>query len=557
VADAHIDRELRSCVAPDGRFLAGRHDPSYHVLNHRLDDEIMVLGHDQDGRPVDNEVNFPEGDLFFDHTDPVFEIPNAFPFWGTTYILGRVALQAAETGLRFSFLPKEEGSFGENGLVSALAAGQLRDENGRPADLSQLPRPLLLAIAQTCRDPEILAALCPLCCSMEFDEAGRPVGLRFRTGGSGRPCPDIRDRDLFETLGNNPALPDEYKRVMLLNPGVQGENPIMGEYFFKDQVHIWEYLRSNSYIPWGHFASNMAQDSIRYSAEELTLEDIKGLRHLYYQRIYSKLAVSLGMALYKRGLFTPDELDRLRARCLDEIRGRCREGTEIPFTATLWGWNYGYDFSPSGMRLHASHQQIHQQFALIPGRVEVVEGSSKGRMNTLPSYAVGDQVEAFLRRYLEVHGVEFFQAFFKAVESNRRLDGRRDRPESLVIFEDENVLLMVPKAQRSQGEVQVVAKGGVGNIVEADTGARASLDRAIFMAIKSLAAMGAKMVTCYEVSARFDREIDQALIYCFLPRHPHSPGAFSERQGRWITGHFPEDYAECFRKAAESQGLLA
>jgi len=27
-----------------------------------------------------------------------------------------------------------------------------------------------------------------------------------------------------------------------------------------------------------------------------------------------------------------------------------------------------------------------------------------------------------------------------------------------------------------------------------------------------------------------------------------SPGAFSERQERWITGHYPEDYAESARR---------
>ena len=36
---------------------------------------------------------------------------------------------------------------------------------------------------------------------------------------------------------------------------------------------------------------------------------------------------------------------------------------KLPFTSTLWGWNFGFDFAPSGYRLHASHQQIHQQFA--------------------------------------------------------------------------------------------------------------------------------------------------------------------------------------------------
>jgi hypothetical protein len=50
---------------------------------------------------------------------------------------------------------------------------------------------------------------------------------------------------------------------------------------------------------------------------------------------------------------------------------------KIAFDRTLWGWNYGFDYAPSGYRLHASHQQIHQQFALIPTEVPLAtdEGS--------------------------------------------------------------------------------------------------------------------------------------------------------------------------------------
>jgi len=51
-------------------------------------------------------------------------------------------------------------------------------------------------------------------------------------------------------------------------------------------------------------------------------------------------------------------------------------------------------------------------------------------------------------------------------------------------------------------------------------------------------------VTNIEYSKRFDStDTDQRLLYSFLPRLPHSPGAFSEAQLRWITGHYPEDFA--------------
>jgi hypothetical protein len=47
-----------------------------------------------------------------------------------------------------------------------------------------------------------------------------------------------------------------------------------------------------------------------------------------------------------------------------------------------------------------------------------------------------------------------------------------------------------------------------------------------------------------EFPKRFDvADRDQRLIYSFLPRLPESPGAFSEAQSRWVSGHFPEDFA--------------
>ena len=109
-------------------------------------------------------------------------------------------------------------------------------------------------------------------------------------------------------------------------------------------------------------------------------------------------------------------------------------------------------------------------------------------------------------------------------------------------------MLFVPKAQTSQWEVQLMTKKSVGNIVEADAGTRASLDKTMLIAARILEAMGARMITTIEYSKAFDNpDTDQRLLYAFLPRLPESPGAFSEAQLRWINGHFPEDFAEACR----------
>jgi len=144
----------------------------------------------------------------------------------------------------------------------------------------------------------------------------------------------------------------------------------------------------------------------------------------------------------------------------------------------------------------------------------------------------------------------FFHTYLENIRNNVRMDNGEGKPKSLVIFEDENSLLLVPKAQRSQGEIQIIAKREIGNILEADTAMRRSLDRCILLAVQGLARLGAEMVTFCEASKRFgDPNPDQRLLYYMLPRHPYSPGSFSEWQQRWITGHFPEDFAEAMRRA--------
>ena len=128
------------------------------------------------------------------------------------------------------------------------------------------------------------------------------------------------------------------------------------------------------------------------------------------------------------------------------------------------------------------------------------------------------------------------------------MDGRKDRGADLVIYIDENVMLFVPKAQTSQWELQLVTLARIGNVVEADTQMRRSLDRGILTAMRVLTGMGAKLITVIEFSKRIGvTDFDQRLLYSFLPKIPYSMGAFSEAQLRFINGHYPEDFAAACR----------
>ncbi len=543
----------RTCVHPSGRFVYGIHRPAYKVKNVRMTRERIVLGHTRDNTPIDNSVNFPSGDLEIERAQWIYEVPNPFPCWGTTYILKDSAdrFSGHPEGYRFK-TGYPEGTPQLPSLFSDLAAGKLRREDGGTCSLSDLPRTIQLALAQTSSEPGVLKALAALACELEYDKEGNACGIRFAKDDQGRLRPVIRDHDLFEVLGNNPSLPYDHKLGMVLNPGVQGTSPIVGEYSSAPGTHVWEYLRANSYIPWGHFASNMAHDAVRYSAKDLSLKDMMGLRHLYYQRTCIQMALSLGMEERlphgNAPSMSPGDLEELRLRIQDVICRHVKDGIPLPYNSTLWGWNYGFDFSPTGYRLHASHQQIHQQFALITPDVEANEGG------TLPTYAIGDQIAWFTKAYYKTHGSPFFKAYLKALKSNTRMDGKDDLPRDLILWEHQGVLIVVPKAQRSQGEVQIMVEKPVGNVMEADQTVRAALDLCIFLVIRSFHRLGAEMVTCCEISKRFDNEdTDQRLFYCFLPRHPQSPGAFSERQERWITGHYPEDFGAAFRQALAAE----
>ena len=88
----------------------------------------------------------------------------------------------------------------------------------------------------------------------------------------------------------------------------------------------------------------------------------------------------------------------------------------------------------------------------------------------------------------------------------------------------------------------------VGNVVEADVAVRRSLDTGILKAQQILAGLGATMVSSIEYSKRIGVSNGQRLLYAFLPKLPWSMGAFSEAQGRFILGHYPEDFAVACRR---------
>ncbi|HID29243.1 MAG TPA: hypothetical protein EYP19_04480 [Desulfobacterales bacterium] len=172
--------------------------------------------------------------------------------------------------------------------------------------------------------------------------------------------------------------------------------------------------------------------------------------------------------------------------------------------------------------------------------------------STINTYSQGDLVAHFDREYKEKTNKDFFETYLRAIRNNRRMDGRSDKESDLVFYQNNNIIAFVPKAQRYQGEVQIMVEARCGNIIETDTKVRYSLDRAILITMKVLENLGAEMISVCELSKRFDSaNPDQRLLYCFLPKHPMSPGGFSECQQRWIVNHYPEDFAQACRNEVQ------
>ncbi len=534
---------MRTCVTPEGSFVYGIHKPAYQVRNLRSRTRIENLGVDSEGSAVGNEVNYPPGDVEVEQADWIYEIANPLPFRGSTYIGKGWADRSAAHPERIKLVEKPEVS-----LHHSLEAYGLD-----PALIDSLPRPLLLGLATSSTDGADLVRLAHKSCRFHSDEGGRILGLAYPNGPDGKS--EIIDFELFEAVANNVNLPDEYKIAMVIRPGAQGHSEIMGDYHESDATHIYEYLRTNSYIGGGHYAANMADDAIRYRIADLSQADIFGLRHLYYQRCYVRLADFLAITLPDLPL-SEEDLEEIRQKITGHM-----DLTTADMAATLWGWNFGFDFSCSGYRLHASHQQIHQQYAMIPNQVEGISGLSDKKITYQP-YSSGDLIEEVITAYRDAHDSSFFNDYLRALKTNVRMDGRDDLRSNLVVWQDDQVVLFVPKAQTSQWELQLMTKPNSdgefpGSIVETSAQVRRSLDLGILMAQKALAGRGASMVTTIEYSKRFTSMLtDQPLIYCFLPKLPESMGAFSEAQLRFINGHYPEDFAAVCRQSLQTQSLL-
>ena len=539
-----------TCVHPTGTFRFGIHKPDFTIANRRRHTRITRLGRTAEGDTVSNHCNFPEGNVVVEGADRVYEVPNPFPFRGATYILHQPACRCADHPETIGLSHRQPISLTE-ALEPILPGMGAANAATRRKLFAALPKPILLAVAATSGDPRDLALLAELACDFCHDREGAPPsGLLYRDSGGHRPL--IHDPALYKVLGNNPSLPDALKDAMVLRPGVQGDSPVTADWVSGDGTSsIFEYMRSNSYIPWGHFAANMANDTVRYRASDLLPDDLYGLRHLYCQRTLIRLAEALGMPVApSSGSLSEKALEALRIPVLTALKEKCRvPGFRLPFSATLWGWNFGFDFTPTGYRLHGSHQQVHQQYALLPSHMETASGGGHG--DHLSPFGCGDLVAGFTRQYREETGRPFFDSYLRAIRGNTRMDSRDDLPADLVVYEDTRVMLFVPKAQTSQWELQLMPLAPVGNILETDTPTRRSLDLAMLVAMRSLTALGAAMITVIEYPKRFDSEDrDQRLLYSFLPKLPFSPGSFTEAQLRWINNHFPEDFAARLRPIA-------
>ena len=533
---------LRTCIRPTGRFQVGLHRPAFHVDNLRQESHVGPLGELEDGSPVTNPVNFPENAVDEPCAHPIYEVANAFPFRGTTFINTAWADAKAARPDTIRIPAPEPCSF----LQNMAGADKELDTAAKDKLLATLPRPLRRALAQASTDTEELSLLARQVARLVIHpDTHRPTGMGYTQAPNGNIIPHIKDHEVFEILVNNPHLPDDYKEAMVLRPGVQGRSEILGDYR-EDDAHVFEYLRRNSYIPWGHFASNMANDAVRYRAADLSPADMTGIRHLYYQRIFARMARALDLPAPPNGQrLTPEALEELRLQISQALAHR---ETPPEFTAALWGWNFGFGAAQCGHRLHASHQMIHQQNALIPHEIPGLDGAS------LTGFSCGDQITDLMADYRETYGTEFFKDYLTAIRTNVRTDNGHHpdpaKPASLVVWEDENAILFAPKAQTSEWELQLMTQAPCPHVLAADGPTRASLDQGILHAVQTLEKLGARMVTGVELSGRFyGTDPGQHLVYSFIPRLPYAPDTFSEAQLRYISGCYPEDFAQACRHA--------
>ncbi len=412
-----MKKRIISCVQPGGKFIYGIHKPQFSVKNLRDSTRLANLG-ELDNKPIDNSGNYPDGDLTVQTAHWVYEIPNPFPFRGRTFINKEWADANARDSSRITLPAAEKVSLTKT----------LQQNGGSDQLIAALPAPLQLALATTSTDSNDLIALARISC--EFITKQENIQLKYKEN-NGRLRPIIHNHLLFEAVANNPYLPDNYKIAMVIRPGAQGASEIVGEWQVPGKSHIYEYLRRNSYIAGGHYAANMAEDAIRYATTELKDEDIAGLRHLYYQRSFIRLAEELNIPIPKeQRCLSKDELETLRL----QICAAIKQGQQPIHTATLWGWNFGFDYAPSGYRLHASHQQVHQQYAMLEETIPAYDEGCKEPSATLPSYGCGDLVAAVIEEYAAVYNSDFFDDYLAAIRNNKRMD-ELDTEESLIVWE--------------------------------------------------------------------------------------------------------------------------
>ncbi len=186
----------RSCITPEGKFIYGIHKPAYSVSNVRPEEKIAGLGAFKDGSTLTNAGNYPLKDIKVEQADWIFEIPNALPFRGTTYIDKEWADANAENYDRIKLPAREPVSF------SSLLAQTDSDL------LQKLPRPLQLALATCSTDPRDLTKLAALSCDFILNKSGEPTGLRYSRSPNNPNKPIIHDHALYEAVANNSHLPD-------------------------------------------------------------------------------------------------------------------------------------------------------------------------------------------------------------------------------------------------------------------------------------------------------------------------------------------------------------
>ena len=145
---------LSTCVDPSGHFVYGIHKPHFDAHNFREADHILPLGLQSDNTVCRNETNFPEAAVNIADADWIFEIPNAFPFKGATYISRSWARDRARNPLSIR-LPRAK----QTSLLQTLRPYHQNREDELRQIFRNLPEAVQLALATTSTDAQELAEL--------------------------------------------------------------------------------------------------------------------------------------------------------------------------------------------------------------------------------------------------------------------------------------------------------------------------------------------------------------------------------------------------------------